>query len=189
MSADPSQASEPHVATPSFHTPARLPEANPSLFPHPLAATSNDKGTACQPITATCNSTHTTFAAGTPKAEEASNSFARAAAHAETGKQHRARTRLGNPAFSTPAASQLQEQPSVTPVSAVADKRFPQESVSLPPVASRKTCHMSPTMCCLRLSVSPHFAGAPWPCSSHCIARLICGVLDSCCMQVLLPSQ
>lgn len=67
-------------------------------------ASTVSKDAARQPSTST--STHTGFAAGTPKIDDAPRSAAaRAAVHAEFIKQHRARTRLGNPAFSTPVIS------------------------------------------------------------------------------------
>lgn len=110
----PQAAATPTLASPAFLTPARCGEVS-----HPEPAVHTDGSTAskakgCQPSTAT--STHTAFAASTPKIDDApSSGAARAAVHAEFIKQHRARTRLGNPAFSSPAVSKPSSQDAVTP--------------------------------------------------------------------------
>ena len=111
---EPQAASSPNIASPAFLTPARFSETIKDVQAGICVA---DRDKACQPSTSA--STHTAFAASTPKIDDASSSSAaRAAAHAETTKQHRARTRLGNPAFSTPAISQCPAEHAATPAEA-----------------------------------------------------------------------
>lgn len=110
---EPQAASSPNIARPAFLTPARFSETRKDVHAGISVA---DKDKACQPSTSA--STHTAFAASTPKIDDASSrSAARTAAH-ETTKQHRARTRLGNPAFSTPAISQCPAEHAATPAEA-----------------------------------------------------------------------
>ena len=115
--AEPPSATTPITASLAFLTPARLSEASQETLGTYFQVSTAGKEKASQPSTST--STHTAFAANTPKIDDATSSAAaRAAGHAETGHQHRARTRLGNPAFSTPAIPQPDDEHMATPFEA-----------------------------------------------------------------------
>ena len=104
----------PGIASPAFLTPARFSETTQEMHAGISVA---DKDKAYQPSTSA--STHTAFAAHTPKIDDSSSSSAaRAVANAETTKQLRARTRLGNPAFSTPVVSQCPAELDAMPAEA-----------------------------------------------------------------------
>ena len=140
--AEPPSATTPITASLAFLTPARLSEASQDTLGSYSQVSTAGKEKASQPSTSM--STHTAFAANTPRIDDATSSAAaRAAGHAETGHQHRARTRLGNPAFSTPAIPQPDDEHMATPYEA---EQVLQVSTTAMPVIT-PFCNLSGHIC------------------------------------------